>query len=208
MGEIIDIHTHRSVPGYGIQCVSTGGAVPTGYFSAGIHPMQLHRATDTDWLWLDEIVCQPMCVAIGETGFDKRAEASEALQRAAFERHVQLSEQLGKPLIIHCVRSLDQLLAAHRELRPQQKWLWHGFRGTPRMAEQLRRHGIHYSFGPHFNPASAAATPLDELYLETDDDYRADIYDVASAIARAKGIGKEDVVLQVLNNMKTFVPLR
>lgn len=200
--DIIDIHTHRPGP-QSILNVEPGDAVPAQPFSVGIHPWHLHEATPELWERLEFMASQPGCMAIGETGFDPNATASASVQAEAFERHVALSERLGKPVIVHCVRSLDALIAARRRLQPKQPWIWHGFRGSPEMAEQLRRHGILYSLGPRFNPATAAATPLTEILLETDDDPSVTIADVASRVAQARGMSLQEV----LDNAKTFVNL-
>ena len=57
------------------------------------------------------------------------AKAPMELQLAVFKEQVKLSEKLGLPLIIHCVKAMDELLAVKKEFRPQQAWIWHGFRG-------------------------------------------------------------------------------
>lgn len=202
MNDIIDIHTHRPAP-HAILNVEPADTVPSQPFSVGIHPWHLHRATPHTWERLEDMASRPECMAIGETGFDPNATASLEEQAAAFGRHVALSERLGLPLIVHCVRSLDSLIEARKRLKPTRPWIWHGFRGSPQMAAQLRRHGILYSLGMHFNAATAAATPLPELLLETDDATGATIADVAERVARARGVS----VREVLDNAKTFVNL-
>lgn len=202
MTPIADIHTHRPGPA-AILNIEPGQPIPAQPYSAGIHPWHLHTATPARWELLDSIVRSSQCLAIGETGFDPNAVAPMPQQTEAFRRHVQLSEDTGKPLIIHCVRSLDPLLRMRRMLRPSAPWIWHGFRGSAQMAAQLRRHGIYYSFGPRFNAAAVAATPVEELLIETDDDGTVSIAQVAARVAAVKGI---DPAL-VLNNAKTFVNL-
>lgn len=168
--------------------------------------MQLHRATEASWKTLELMASHPRCVAIGETGLDVRAAASAQQQILALRRHIMLSERFAKPLIIHCVKSLDTLIELKKELQPRQPWLWHGFRGAPQMAAQLRRHSIIYSFGPHFNAASAASTPSDMLFVETDAS-SADISRVIDSVARARSEDSAIVRHNVMNNAKTFVNL-
>ena len=68
-------------------------------------------------------------VAVGEAGFDKLTAAPMELQVRMFEKQVELSEKYRLPLIIHCVKAMDELLAVRKKLNPAQPWIWHGFRG-------------------------------------------------------------------------------
>ena len=56
-----------------------------------------------------------------------------------FREHVKLSEMLRKPLIVHCVKAVDELLAIRKEMGVTHPWVLHGYRGGPEQAEQLRR---------------------------------------------------------------------
>lgn len=57
-------------------------------------------------------------VAVGEAGLDKLAVASMELQLTVFKAQVRLSEEYGLPLIIHCVKAMDELLAVKRISSP------------------------------------------------------------------------------------------
>lgn len=108
-------------------------------------------------------------VAIGECGLDILRGASPKQQEDIFEQQALIAEQVGKPLIIHCVRATDRLLNIHRKLRPSVPWIVHGFRGKPETAMQLLRAGMLISLGEHFNPATAATLPEGSYFIETDD---------------------------------------
>ena len=70
-----------------------------------------------------------------------------ALQQEIFLKHVQLSEELGLPLIIHCVKAYAEIIALKKKTHPQQLWVLHGFRKNKEVAQSLIAQGIALSFG-------------------------------------------------------------
>lgn len=159
-----------------------------GYtYSVGIHPWNCLRATRKDLLMLRALAAEPCVKAIGETGLDtlhkfpELAEGNAApdskdvlndllkVQMELLKYHVTLSEELGKPLILHVVKQFGEIIRLKRELRPAQPWIIHGFRGKPELARELLRHGFYLSYGEKFNPASVAVTPQFRLLVETDE---------------------------------------
>ncbi len=108
-------------------------------------------------------------VCSSDLGLDRLRGADIKRQEQLFARHILLSEQLRKPMIIHCVRAFDRLLHMHREYRPRQLWIVHGFRGKPQLASQLIDNGIAISLGERFNPQTANIIPEDHLFFETDE---------------------------------------
>ncbi len=118
---------------------------------------------------LENTAVSTRITAIGECGLDRLRGADIKRQEQLFARHILLSEQLRKPMIIHCVRAFDRLLHMHREYRPRQLWIVHGFRGKPQLASQLIDNGIAISLGERFNPQTANIIPEDHLFFETDE---------------------------------------
>lgn len=51
-----------------------------------------------------------ICLAIGEAGLDKLASADILLQKEVLIRQILLSESVGKPLVIHCVKAFNELI--------------------------------------------------------------------------------------------------
>jgi TatD DNase family protein len=138
-------------------------------YSVGIHPWYAESATPADWERLRQAARHPQVVLIGECGLDKLCDTPFAVQQSAFERQVLLSEEVGKPLLIHCVKCYNEVLACKRRLRPRQPWIIHGFRGKPTVARTLLEAGCSLSYGARFNPESVRLTPPDRLFVETDD---------------------------------------
>lgn len=179
---LFDTHTHHLRHDAWVNR-APGEDLIDGYtYSVGVHPWD---AAKFDMDALEVAASSPLVAAIGETGLDALRGPSLEVQEGVFRHHVAISERLGKPLIIHCVKSFDRLLAIRKELNPVQTWIAHGFRGKPQQAMQLLRAGFHISLGPRFNPETARIIPADRLHIETDDSPIA-IAEVASAIASAR----------------------
>lgn len=145
-------------------------------FSVGVHPWDTATCDaaglERSLQMLEDIATDPRVVAIGEAGLDGLRGASGDVQEAVLRRQIELSEAVGKPLVIHCVRRYDRLLHLQREMRPQQPWIWHGFRGKPELARQILAASPrnYISLGERFNPLAAATIPTDRLLAETDED--------------------------------------
>ena len=98
-----------------------------------------------------------------------------------------------KPLVIHCVKAWDELLASHRNLKPETPWLVHGFRGKKELAlQQLLSKGMYLSFWFDFvlRPESAELLrflPKERIFLETDG-ADVDIKDIYNKVANDLGI--------------------
>ena len=165
--DILDIHTHKleadslgkSIVNYPLLADSPlympfAGDVEVDrgyYYSVGIHPWELTEHNAGQLLdYLKQQLRKKQFVAVGEAGLDKLAVASMELQLTVFKAQVRLSEEYGLPLIIHCVKAMDELLAVKKEFRPQQAWVWHGFRGKPEQAMQLLKKGFYLSFGEYY----------------------------------------------------------
>lgn len=140
------------------------------HYSIGIHPWH------PDKRMMEKVIryaTQPAVVAIGETGLDKITAGSPETfkrQQELFTQHIRLSEETGKPLIIHCVKAWDELLHIRKATHPAVPWIIHGFRGKELLATQLLDAGLYLSFGSFYNPeALKAAWKRHHLLIETDD---------------------------------------
>lgn len=177
---MLDVHTHYpSREGEDV--------IQQDINSVGIHPWYIKEETVdevinilVDKLEHDE---NKQIKAIGECGLDRLSTVPMDVQQRVFIKHVELSERFHLPLIIHCVKATDELLAIRRSCSPTQLWIWHGFRGKPQQLEQLLRAGLYISFGFKYNKESLLACPPDRMYLETDTDPRSvqELYDEISS---------------------------
>lgn len=141
-------------------------------YSAGIHPWDTAAESFSEadaMAWLENIARRPDVLAIGECGLDALRGAPLPDQERVFLAQCRLGARLGKPVIVHCVRTWDRLLRIRRLLPQDLQMVVHGFRGRPALARQLLDAGFDLSFGQKFNPESFAATPPDRRFRETDD---------------------------------------
>lgn len=201
---LLDIHTHRPAP-YPEGLVSSEAAdfleVAGQLYSVGVHPWYLGATpaeVETQCDRLAEVAEAECVAAIGETGFDTLRGGAMILQSLAFRRQVDLSEQLCKPLVVHCVKTLDMVTAWRRESGARQPWIVHGFRGKPQAAQQLLRAGCCLSFGALFNIETLRSVPAERLFAETDDSPLS----IEEVIAKLSEARNEDVGQIVEANMK------
>jgi TatD DNase family protein len=212
-GDYIDIHNHDSRPCGGVfildNLMAHEGRLPdyeSGMiYSLGIHPWFLSEANQKSLLeFVRQNALDNAIAAIGETGYDKLKGPPPELQMRTFEEHISISEEIEKPLVIHCVRAWDELMASHRKLKPKQPWLIHGFRGKKELALQLISRNMYISFWFDFviRPEAAdliRSLPADRIFLETDGS-GADIREIYSKVAADLHISVEELRNQVLLN--------
>lgn len=177
---ILDVHTHHPAPQpEGIVALDPTllpeeGRYPSQFYSVGLHPWTLQgiAGADTERMASLKTAAERADVlAIGETGIDTVHPGGAPLagQMNAFRAHIELSEELGKPLVIHCVKAQDIVIGVKKDMKPTQPWIIHGFRGKPTVLRMLVEQGIYISFGPRFNPAGLIACPAELLLAETDE---------------------------------------
>ena len=177
----VDIHTHIARANDNlIQIINLDlnqSCPEHGCFSYGIHPWELDNVefqAEKALQALEEKLKLPQIVALGEAGLDKMHKASFERQIELFERQIELSETLQKPMILHDVRSHNEIIALRKKHKAQQPWILHGFSGTKQDVKQLIGQGIYLSVGESLlHPErkihkSFKFIDLDYLFLETD----------------------------------------
>ena len=197
----VNIHSHTdinsNIPGIRNLTFSEANIIYTskinGLYSVGIHPWYADTCSDelmnkmTEWLTDDRFV------AVGECGLDKNSKVSIEEQLNVFDQQIKLSEKVHKPLIIHCVGCFNELLELKKNLHPSQQWIIHGFRGKPELARQAIRAGCGLSFGEHFNEESVRITPIDQIFIETDESH-IPISNLYHNISMIKNCKAEDLI--------------
>ncbi|MBR5844512.1 MAG: TatD family hydrolase [Bacteroidaceae bacterium] len=192
---INDIHTHGSNRlSHAIESLSPAqfDRETSGACSIGIHPWDSDSVTTDDILRLEELSTHPGVVAIGECGIDRLRGADIANQTTLFEQHIILSERVKKPLIIHAVKATDIILSLHRKYLPKQTWIIHGYRGNAITAQQYIKQGIELSYGEKFNSQAVAVTPLEMLWIESDES-KLDIKEIYTRVSEAINIEAKEL---------------
>lgn len=159
-----------------------------GLASVGIHPWKVGSYYENDIEQLKVWIARDWVRLVGECGLDKYASAPYKLQLYFFRKQIELAEQFCKPMIIHCVGYYNELFTLRKEMKPAQRWILHGFRGKPQLAEQALKAGCDLSFGEFFNKDTVRITPVEHLFVETDESklFIDDIYKMIAEIKDCK----------------------
>ena len=212
----LDLHTHhvRLLPET-IELrschLSEVGSLPTHpslYYSIGLHPWFPEELREDSLPRLREALGASRVLALGEAGLDKVTQHTTlSTQICLLRAQIQLSEELGLPLILHLVRAQDDLLRLRKELRPDQPWIIHGFRGGINQARQLLRAGLYLSFGRHFHPESLATAHTEgRAFLETDDDATLSILSVYQAASEVLQTETAELRYQLYTRARILFP--
>ena len=217
-GDYIDIHVHGGLPASGIfileSLMAHEGKLPVDVsgiaYTYGIHPWFLNEENHKQLInSVENTVIQPEIIAIGEAGFDRLRGPSPELQSRVFEEQIIISEKISKPVVIHCVRAWEELLAVHKEIRPEMPWLIHGFRGNVELAAQLLSKGMFLSFWFDFvlRPESGIllrTLPTDRIFLETDG-AEVDIRTIYDKVATDLRLPVDELKSIILKNFKRWL---
>ena len=216
MTKFYDIHTHRANPQNNDDCTriinvdvlqfeKTKALCEHSVFSCGIHPWDSENS-EAQMAHLMKIASNSRIVAIGETGLDKQRGTLLDTQLSVFKKQIELSENLHKPLIIHCVKAWNELINVRRETKPAQPWIIHGYRGKPELTKQLVNEGFLFSIGSKINALSLPLIPLDLLFCETDE-REMDIREIYLQIAKAVNIDIREFVVIIEKNVRGVFPI-
>lgn len=152
------------------------------HIGLGIHPQLLPELAPADdernLELLDTLLSRGNALAVGECGIDGPSLPGAPLERqlAVMERHFDLADKHGLPVLLHVFR-LHPAMRDFLKRRglPKAGLLMHSFSGGIDFAKLYARLGCHFSFaGPVTyegarKPLEALkAIPLDRLMFETD----------------------------------------
>lgn len=217
----INLHTHRSIHDaetLAIRNLMNPDSLEaqlevSGHFSIGIHPWHIHPDHwQEDAENVEKWIHHPRVLAIGEAGLDRLTDLPLDLQSAVFKSMVLLSEKAGKPLIIHSVRTHQEILLLHRQLSPSQPWILHGFNLRWSVAEAFINAGLYLSFGAAILHQQNAATnsitraPLTSIFLETDD-AETDIREIYKRAAQLKGLDEELIIESIKDRFNRIIKI-
>jgi TatD DNase family protein len=216
-GDFIDMHTHGGKPAaevFIIECLMAHEEklpidAPGVAYTFGIHPWFLNSDNHLQLIHsVEKAVKLPLVIAIGEAGFDKIRGPSPELQSKVFVEQVHIAEELRKPLIIHCVKGWDDLLVAHKYLKPKMPWMIHGFRGSIEQANQLLSKGFYLSFWFDYalrkeSSGLFRSLPKEKLFLETDG-ADVDIRDIYKKVASDLEMTVDALKSRILTNFNEF----
>lgn len=183
---LVDIHTHHPRPNVLSPAM------------AGIHPWDAEKEhTSPDFA---------LCDIIGETGLDYACEVDREAQERLFRGHLEAAERLHKPVVLHVVRAFEPVIKVLAEYDIKDV-VFHGFTGSEQQANEAIKRGYYLSFGVRSlrsakTRQAIAATPLDRLFCETDDNPTLDIAEIYNEVAAIKGIPLAELKKEIYENYK------
>jgi TatD DNase family protein len=140
--------------------------------------------------------------------------------------HLRLARRFELPVVLHCLKAHDALLALLAEEPLPAGGVLHSFSGSAEQVRAYLRFGLHFSFaGPVTYEtakkplAAVRAVPEDRLLLETDAPDQtprphhgrnepAFIAEIAAAVARSLGATVEDVDAVTTSNARALFGIR
>lgn len=176
------------------------------YYSLGFHPNESENLNFNADIF-EKQTTQLNCIAIGECGLDKNISIPLKQQITLFKKQIDISEKIQLPIIIHCVKAWNEILEIKKELKPNQPWIYHGFRKS-NLIESVLKSGCYISIGTAIIydqklQQTIQNIPLKKLFLETDNDTSHSIQEVYEFIARLKHISIDELQTQIFKNFKT-----
>ena len=136
---------------------------------------------------------------VRESKIGKNGTAPIEVQMEVFREHVRLSELIRKPLIIHCVKGIDEVLLVRKEMRATLPWIIHGFRGGIEQWRQLFRAGLYVSIGGRYDEELVSELPLSQLLIESDE--LSDSALVYNLVSETKQMGSNELGQHVAENI-------
>lgn len=201
--KLFDIHTHNTGTEEDLSIISCEDYIIGKEISIGIHPWHIDDNWKKQFCTIKKNASKENVRAIGECGIDKAKSTSGIeVQKEVFKAHAYLAEETRKPLIIHCVKGMDEIIAIRKEIMPKQPWIIHGFRGKPQQAEQFINTGLYISFGEKFNIESIKNIPTERLFIESDD-CRISIHEIYKRIAETRCCSVTELATAIMKNAET-----
>lgn len=172
--------------------------------SVGVHPWDSLSWIDADKEALRQVLCLPEVLMVGEIGLDNVCHASMDQQTTVFQYQLEVAAACKKPVVLHVVKAMAELLVIRKEVANIPAWILHGFRGGPETAAQYLSAGFYLSFGKYHNQASLQLCPANRLFLETDEN--GDIHTLYETTARVRGVSLETLESTIEQNFRTLFP--
>ena len=198
--------------------------LPNVRCAVGIHPNYTSEARVEDVAIVRELQNDPMVVAIGEMGLDYHYDrATPAHQRGMFETQLELAQEVGKPVVIHCREAVDDTLAVMKSFA-EVPAVFHCFTGTRDEARRIVEAGYLLGFTGVITFKKndelreiVKETPMDRILVETDAPYLTPepmrkiktnepsfVVHTARVVAEVKGVSYDEIDRITTENARRF----
>lgn len=155
------------------------------YAACGLHPEDIPQTEEELWKTISEIkelaLKNEKIVAIGEIGLDYYwRQDNKDLQKKAFEKQIELANELQLPVSIHTRDSIDDTISIIRKIKIERSGVLHCCPFNPELVKQGLNAGLYIGFGGTCTfknsknaPKIVEIVPLDKILIETDAPYLA-----------------------------------
>ncbi|WP_231425749.1 MULTISPECIES: TatD family hydrolase [Pedobacter] len=218
--DFLDIHTHQTAQQKGVASIQSLSltsdiflAMPkTKAISIGLHPWYATLdKLDLQMKYMSVLANQANVKLIGECGLDKLIGENIENQITILEKQIALAEKLGKPLILHCVKSFSELIGVKDRLKVKVPMIIHGFNKNEALGKQLLSKGFLLSFGISILKENSGAAKLiqhyDNFFLETDDS-ETSIEEIYQTAANLKKCSVDELKALIFANWKKLNLIR
>jgi len=208
----IDIHTHNSSKEEGVFKIYNNylneDVLSKSCFSVGLHPWHISEKDFDVTNEFNKITDNKKLLAIGEVGFDKNIDVPFAEQGALLHEQLVISEQNNLPVILHIVKSFNEIIEIKTKWCYKQPWIIHGFNKKLELANQLIDKGFYLSFGSSVMNKEGnsenvlKSIDISNIFIETDDQEKYRIKEIYKRVSEIKEIPLEELKEQLEKNFK------
>ena len=146
------------------------------YATVGMHPHDAKGLTPDVLTEFKEQLNHPKVIGLGEIGLDYYRNLSpREVQKDAFEKQLDLAEEMKKPIIIHNRDAYTDILPILESRKGNIQGILHCFTGNVELMHRSIEIGFHIGIGgivtyPNARDVQdvASEVPLDRLLIETD----------------------------------------
>ena len=194
--------------------------------AVGFHPEEVLRIDESDWEVMEELIQDPLVIAVGEIGLDHHWDKdpkTHRIQETVFKRQIDLANQYGIPIIVHSRDAHQATFDILKNHPAKQSGILHCYSGSLELANEYIKCGYHIGLGGPvtfknaIEPKEVAKhIDLKYLHIETDAPYLAPtphrgkrnesafVIETAAVIAQLREIHLEDLKKALYQNFKTL----
>ena len=193
------------------------------YAAVGVHPSDVKGIDERTIKDIARLADEPKVVAVGEIGLDYyRNNAPHKTQRRWFREQIRLAVGVGKPIVVHCRDSVDDI---YEILEEERAWrtggVIHCFTGDDEQARKFLDIDFHLGAGGAITFSRSEELrevferiPLERVLLETDSPHLAPpphrgkrnepayVTRVAQTLAELHGMSTEEVARLTTENVR------
>lgn len=175
------------------------------WYSIGIHPIFISKSDlQKDLETISTHLKNKKCLALGEIGLDKLTEVDFDLQIKVFQLQLEIAEAHHIPVIIHCVRSYQEILKIRKNMKLTIPFIFHGFNKNQQIVQQIINNNCIPSFGKNLlnnpNLQTIFANLSNTDFLLENDDSQIPIEEIYSEAADIKKCTMDELEILVSQN--------